>query len=175
MQRAGAADTAGTGSCPSSHHRQPAPAAPRPHAGRDTPVLPSPAPGRGAAELWASAAPAPTLPASLLRLPRDWEGREGQARSPGVAKPGRRLSPLSLPLPELCLCCNTAIKCPSPGPAAPRGALSHGGAPSWALGVPAGVPHASPRETLCLGSRLLLPPGFSVALAPAPLLQPKNM
>lgn len=49
MQRAGAADAAGTGSCPYSHSRQPSPAVPcPPHAGRGSPVLLSPAPGRRA-------------------------------------------------------------------------------------------------------------------------------
>lgn len=49
MQRAGAADAAGTGSCPYSHSRQPSLAVPcPPHAGRGSPVLLSPAPGRRA-------------------------------------------------------------------------------------------------------------------------------
>lgn len=68
MQKAGAADTAGTGSC--HGHLL---AVPWPKAGSDSLGLLSPVPGKWAAELWASTAPAFTG-CSLSQLPSAKEG-----------------------------------------------------------------------------------------------------
>lgn len=164
MQRAGAADTAGTGSCLYSHSRQ-CPVPTQAETARFCHPLPlAEEPGhlacKGAAEFWASAAPASTLPACLPPAVPQGPGRaRGTSRVPPGGGGGGSQAPDSPH--SLCLCQNFAFAVtPSlnvqPPVQQPRGALLDGDAPSWVLRSPVRCQAPAPAPgRLRPGGRLL--------------------